>query len=132
VARQRQQASVVRRDASRLSGGKSGSLCPLSSQIGGVLQQRRPGGHLRTLGFYLAKLDNAQLYYRPFDGELLPVFLAIRYFRFMLEGRRFIVFTEHRPLVGALRCISEPWSARQQWQLSFISEFTANIRHTPE
>jgi transposase InsO family protein len=49
----------------------------------------------------------------------------------MLEGRRFTVYTDHRPLVGALHRISEPWSARQQRQLSFISEYTADLQHTP-
>jgi transposase InsO family protein len=71
------------------------------------------------------------LKYSTFDRELLAVFLAIRYFRFMLEGRHFTIYTDHKPLVGALHRVSEPWSARQQRQLSFISEFTADIRHTP-
>jgi RNase H-like domain found in reverse transcriptase len=102
-----------------------------ASHIGSELQQRRPGSHWRPLGFYSTKLDNAQLCYRTFDRELLAVFLAVRYFRFMLEGRQFMVFTDHRPLVGALHRIAEPWSARQQRQLSFICEFTADIRHTP-
>jgi RNase H-like domain found in reverse transcriptase len=90
----------------------SAKLClatdvPLS-HIGGVLQQRRPGVHCHLLGFYSAKLDNAQLRYSTFSKELLALFLAIRYFRFLLEGRRFTDFTDHRPLVGALHSILEP------------------------
>jgi Integrase zinc binding domain/Integrase core domain len=50
---------------------------------------------------------------------------------YWLEGRRFTVYTDHRLLVGALHRISEPWSTRQQRQLSFISEYTADIQHTP-
>jgi transposase InsO family protein len=47
----------------------------------------------------------------------------------MLEGRQFVVFPDHPPLLGALGRVSEPWSARQQRQLSYIAEFTADIRH---
>jgi hypothetical protein len=47
----------------------------------------------------------------------------------MLEGRQFRIFTDHRPLVGALARVSEPWSARQQRQLSYISKFSTDIEH---
>jgi hypothetical protein len=47
----------------------------------------------------------------------------------MLEGRRFVVFTDHKPLVGSLDRVSEPKSDRQRRQLSAIAEFTAEIRH---
>jgi hypothetical protein len=47
----------------------------------------------------------------------------------MLEGRGFVVFTDHKPLVGALRRRSDPVSARQQRHLSFIAEFAPTIRH---
>jgi Integrase zinc binding domain len=47
----------------------------------------------------------------------------------MLEGRSFIIFTDHRPLVGALSHVSEPWTARQQHHLSYISEYSSDICH---
>jgi hypothetical protein len=34
-------------------------------------------------------------------------------------------------LVTALSRLSSPWSARQQRQLAYLSEFTSDIRHTP-
>jgi hypothetical protein len=54
---------------------------------------------------------------------------AIQHFRYMLEGRSFVVFTDHKPLVGALHRRSDPISARQQRHLSFIAEFAPVIRH---
>jgi RNase H-like domain found in reverse transcriptase/Integrase zinc binding domain len=100
-----------------------------ASHAGAVLQQRRRGQQWRPLGFFSVRLDSPQQKYSAFNRELLAVFLAIRHFRFMLEGRQFVVFTDHRPLLGVLGWISEPWSARQQRQLSYMAEFTVDIRH---
>jgi hypothetical protein len=55
--------------------------------------------------------------------------VAIKHFRYMLEGQPFTVFTDHRPLVGALLRRSDPLSGRQQHHLSFIAEFSPTIRH---
>jgi hypothetical protein len=100
-----------------------------ATHIGAVIQQKRPGLGWRPLGFFSAQLDKAQANYSAFDRELLAVVEAIKHFRYMLEGRSFAVFTDHKPLVGALGRRSDPWSARQQWQLSFIAEFAPSIRH---
>jgi RNase H-like domain found in reverse transcriptase len=81
------------------------------------------------LWFFSQKLTPAQARYSAFDRELLAVHEAILHFRHLLEGRSFIVYTDHLPLVGALHRVSEPKSDRQRRQLSFIAEFTAEIRH---
>lgn len=47
----------------------------------------------------------------------------------MLEGRQFHILTDHKPLTSALKKKSEQMSPRQIRQLSFISEFTTDIRH---
>ncbi|KAJ8412045.1 hypothetical protein AAFF_G00143120 [Aldrovandia affinis] len=45
------------------------------------------------------------------------------------SARPFMEFVDHRPLIFAIAKVSEPWSARQQRQLSFISEFMTDIQH---
>jgi hypothetical protein len=47
----------------------------------------------------------------------------------MLEGRRFIVFTDHKPLTFVLHKQAEPWTALQQRHFSYIAEFTGDIPH---
>jgi hypothetical protein len=59
-------------------------------------------------GFFSKKLDSAQVKYTAFDTELMACFQAIRHFRFMLEGRQFTLFTDHKPLTTAVR-----WSNSQ-------------------
>ncbi|KAJ8386102.1 hypothetical protein AAFF_G00176960 [Aldrovandia affinis] len=36
---------------------------------------------------------------------------------------------DHKPLALAMAMVKEPWSARQQRQLAFVSEFTTDIQH---
>jgi hypothetical protein len=49
----------------------------------------------------------------------------------MLEGRPFTIYTDHKPLTFALGKVSEPWTAMQSRQLSYVAEFTTDIRHIP-
>ncbi len=67
--------------------------------------------------FFSQKLAAAQTRYSAFDRELLAIYSGIRYFRYMLEGQRFTVYTDHKPLTFALHKQAEPWTARQQHQL---------------
>ena len=103
-----------------------------ATHVGAVLQQREDSSaDWRPLGFFSAKLEAAQLSYSAFDRELFGVVAGIRHFRHQLEGRQFAVWTDHKPLMFALRRVTDSWTARQQRQLSYIAEFTANIIHIP-
>jgi len=100
------------------------------SHVGAVLQQRS-GQSWEPLAFFSKKLDPAQVRYSTFDRELLAAYSAVRHFRFLLEGREFHILTDHKPLVSSMLRVSPPWSARQQRHLSYIAEFTSDLRHTP-
>jgi hypothetical protein len=71
------------------------------THVGGVLQQLA-GRNWQPLAFYSKKLSGAGNRYSTFDRELLVAFSAVRHFRFLLEGRRFRLFTDHKPLVTSL------------------------------
>jgi hypothetical protein len=100
------------------------------THVVGVLQQLSKGSW-QPLAFYLKKLSGAGTRYSTFDRELLAALSAVRPFRFLLEGQRFRLLMDHKPLVTSLFSTTLPWSARQQQQLSFIAEFTSDIKHTP-
>ncbi|MBJ7883183.1 hypothetical protein JEM65_21420, partial [Gelidibacter salicanalis] len=44
------------------------------------------------------QLRSPETQYIAFDKELLAVYLSIRSFRSSLEGRNFVIFTDHKPL----------------------------------
>ena len=68
--------------------------------IGAVLEQKIRG-RWRPLAFFSRQFRKPELKYATFDKELLGVFLAIKHFRYFLEGRSFTVFTDHKPILDA-------------------------------
>ena len=98
-----------------------------NSAVGGVLQQWYDNAW-HPLGFFSKTLDKAQTKYSTFDRELLAIFLTIKHFRHMLEGRDFTIYTDHKPLTSAISSNADR-SPRQIRQLDFISQFTTDIRH---
>jgi hypothetical protein len=103
-----------------------------AEHMGAALQQRlSPRAAWQPLGFYYKKFDPAQVCYSATDRELLACCSGIRHFRWMLEGRRFTIYTDHKPLTFALFKAADAWTARQGRQLSYVAEFTSDIRHVP-
>ena len=101
-----------------------------ASHVGAALQQWVKGAW-QPLAFFSKKLSDTETRYSTFDRELLGAYLAVRHFRFTLEGNQFAVLTDHKPLCSALRRVTPPWSARQQRHLSYLAEFTDDIRYLP-
>ena len=75
------------------------------------------------------KLNTAQRKYSTFSRELLAIYLSIRHFRHLIEGRDFTVFTDHKPLTDALHVNTEKYTLRDTRQLDYISQFTSDIRY---
>jgi hypothetical protein len=103
-----------------------------ATHVGATLQQQLPGcSTFQPLGFFSKKLEPAQQKYSAFDRELFAVYAGIRHFRHMLEGRKFAVLTDHKPLTHAVSRVSDPWTARQCRHLAYVAEYTSDIRHIP-
>jgi hypothetical protein len=101
-----------------------------ATHVGAALQQKpSPSPPWQPLGFFSKKLDTAQMKYSAFDREMFACYAGIRHFRYILEGRPFTIFTDHKPLTYAVGRTSDPWTARQCRQLSYIAEFTSDIQH---
>uniref|UniRef100_A0A5S6Q7C4 RT_RNaseH_2 domain-containing protein n=1 Tax=Trichuris muris TaxID=70415 RepID=A0A5S6Q7C4_TRIMR len=79
---------------------------------GAVLQQKVNGAWV-PLSFFSQRFQPREVKYSAFGRELLAVYLAIRHFRYFLEGRQFTVLTDHKPLVQALQRGSGRHSPRE-------------------
>ncbi|BHF71413.1 hypothetical protein SprV_0401447100 [Sparganum proliferum] len=99
-----------------------------NSAVGAVLHQQ-VNNHFQPLAFFSQKLQPAQTRYSTFSRELLAIYLAIRHFRHLLEGRDFSVHTDHKPLTYALKAKPDRYSPREVRHLDYISQFTADIRY---
>lgn len=96
--------------------------------IGAALQQKI-GDHWEPLGFFSKKLSQAEKNYGAYDRELLAIYLSIKHFKHMVEGRNFIIFTDHKPIIYAFKQKPEKCSPRQFRYLDFIGQFSTDIRH---
>ena len=96
--------------------------------IGAVLEQRIEE-HWQPLAFFSRQLNKAERNYSTIDRELLGIHSAVLHFRYFLEGRDFTVYTDHKPIVAAIKKKSELKSGRQSRHLATISEFTTDIQH---
>lgn len=65
--------------------------------IGGVLSQGEIGSD-RPIAYASRRLNSAEKNYPAIERELLAVDMC-KHFRHFLYGRRFIIYTDHRPLV---------------------------------
>lgn len=103
-------------------------MCDASNvSIGAVLQQQ-VNNIWQPLGYYSKKLTQTEVKYSTYDRELLAIFMAIKHFRSLVEGRKLTIYTDHKPLSYAFSKLnSENESPRRIRQLSFISEFTTSI-----
>ena len=80
--------------------------------VGAVLEQFIDH-EWRPIAFFSCKLRPAETRYSTFDHELLGVHLAIRHFRWFVEGRVFDVYTDRKPLTFAISNSSTQRSPRQ-------------------
>ena len=74
--------------------------------IGAVLEQQVEE-HWQPLAFFSRQLNKAERNYSTIDPELLGIHSAILHFGYFLEGRDFTVYTDHKPIVAAIKKKSE-------------------------
>lgn len=98
------------------------------TSVGAVVNQLI-NNELQPLGFYSKKLTIAQQKYSAYDRELTAIYQSIIHFKFLLEGRKFIIFTDHKPLTFAFKQTPEKASPRQLRHLDLIGQFSTDIRH---
>nr|CDS28247.1 gag pol polyprotein [Hymenolepis microstoma] len=101
-----------------------------ASQVAvGAVQQQVVKGEMQTLPFFSKKPTTTERRYSTFGRELLAIYLAVKHLRHILEGHQFTIFTDHKPLIYALRAAADHHSPRETRHLDFIVQFTGDVRH---
>ena len=97
--------------------------------LGAVLQQR-DGDVVKPVAFFSRKLNDRESRYDTFGKELLGIYAAVIHFDHFLDGHRFKIFTDHKPLVHALGARSQmKYSRRVNSQITRLSEYDYEIFH---
>ncbi|XP_049312212.1 uncharacterized protein LOC125778460 [Bactrocera dorsalis] len=88
-----------------------------SETAAGAHLEQQVNGEWKPIAFFSTKLKNAQKNYSAYDRELLAIYLAIKHFRPILDGRKFVIRTDHKPLTYAFRQKADKASPRQKLKL---------------
>ncbi|MCG8096512.1 MAG: DDE-type integrase/transposase/recombinase [Candidatus Thiodiazotropha endolucinida] len=96
--------------------------------IGGVLSQEQDGIE-RVIAYASKTLNPAQQNYCTTKRELLAVVTFMRHFKHYLLGRKFIIRTDHAPLIW-LKNFKEPEGLMARW-ISIIETFDYELRYRP-
>ncbi|CAI2737064.1 unnamed protein product [Dicrocoelium dendriticum] len=99
-----------------------------NTAVGAVLHQT-VDHQKQPLGFFSKRLQPTETRYSVFGRELLAIYLAVRYFRHLLEGREFCIYSDHKALASAFSANPDKYSPREIRQLDYISQFSTDIRH---
>ena len=97
----------------------------------GAALQQKINDAWKPLAFFSQNFSPAQTRYTTFDRELLAIYLAVRHFRYFIEGRPFTIYTDHAPLCHAITSQSKNSSPRQLRHLDFIAQFITDLLHLP-
>lgn len=103
-----------------------------SNTCAGSVLQQKVDGKWQPLGFFSKALSPTQRNYSTYDRELLAIYMSIKHFRHMVEGRDLTILTDHKPLTFALtKASTNNDTPRRLRHLDFISQFCSEIKHIP-
>ncbi|GFX35631.1 retrovirus-related Pol polyprotein from transposon 412 [Trichonephila clavipes] len=97
-----------------------------SRGIGAVLEQKYPNSEVKPLYFFSKKLNPSQSKYNATVLEFFAIYTALNFFRPFLLGRKFKVFTDHKPLSGFLS--NKNPSKILRWKLA-LEEFNYEMHY---
>ena len=95
----------------------------------GVALQQHQQQQLQPIAYFLRQLKPAEQHYSTFGHELLAMYLAVKHFQHSLEGRQFVIYTDHPSLTFALHSKPDKYSHCETHQLDFFLPFTNDIQH---
>lgn len=100
--------------------------------IGAILAHQCLNGEVRPIAYASRALTVAEKNYSQLDKEALALVYAIKYFHQYVYGRKFILETDHKPLIyifGPKKGIPQMAASRVQRWAVFLATYDFDIRH---
>lgn len=100
--------------------------------IGACISHIMRSGEERPIAFASRTLSSAESNYSAIDREALGIFFGVKRFEQYLLGRKFVICTDHKPLVAifgskkGIPCMAA--SRLQRWAI-YLSNFQFEIKH---
>ena len=97
--------------------------------VGGVLSQKQQDGSVRPISYFSKSLGKHEINYSVPRKELLAVIQAVKFFKYFLLGRPFVIRTDHAALKWL---ITSPNLSNQlaRWSTS-LEDYDFTIEHRP-
>lgn len=99
-----------------------------SYAISGILSQGEIPNDL-PISFASRILNQAEQNYSTIEKELLAIVWAVKYFRPYLYGKKFVIYTDHKPLIYLFN-VKDPGSRLVRWRLK-LEEYDYTIKFKP-
>jgi hypothetical protein len=98
-----------------------------AARCGAILQQRGKAGEERVISYASRSNNKPKSNYNSYAGECLAAVWEVRYHRVYLYGRKFLLYTDHRPLEWLM--ISETLTGMHvRWALT-LQEFDFEMKY---
>ena len=103
-------------------------IVDMCQTIGGVVMQLQ-NKRLQVIAFWSGKVNLAQQNYSVHEKELLAIVESMKWYRHLLLGIPFDVYTDHKPIEYLMK--QKNLSVRQQRWVDVLSDFAFEIKYIP-
>ncbi|UYV75474.1 K02A2.6-like [Cordylochernes scorpioides] len=94
--------------------------------LGAILMQKE-----KPLSYASASLTSPQKHYSQIEKELLALYFGCKRFHYLLYGRKFTAYTDHKPLVSLLKKNFDQMSPRLQRLSLYLLNYQFELKFIP-
>lgn len=96
--------------------------------LGAVIEQVKGSKVLGVVAYFSLQFKGAELNYPVREKEMLAVVRTLEKFRYLLQGQKVTIRTDHESLIHLLKSAKEPHRRMIRW-LDFLAEFDLEIEY---